>query len=407
MKVTIFLLALFFFPLFSWCGGGGFVTLEGGIGVTGVNSNRVYLLDFFNSQVHNDITIKPCQFQTAPYSLSNLRAKGISEAIKPAIICQINWLSPADPIFAEVLFKTINAHEWVYTDENLVVTEYSSPFQIKKRVVQVAVRRTNQVYINRALWNRMDLSNQVGLIFHEALHSLVSDRVNTERVRLLTAKIFTAASTLEITTALDRDFPSVYQLQQLYPSIKVRMLTTYLDIFRTPASGQDFTILGNNAIASTQDIVISQNEGELRLFPFIVYTFSKSAMDFMPPSLHRYGYFFDGKKVPTLLIDSCVKATSTYSLGRYTLTDEKLEGVSLYTQRIRVSPERESPDGTLKPRMVWSLDSYQYHDFYDFKESNLSSGLINCGTSGAAKLQKLLQDLGNFKPILDVMLPRG
>jgi hypothetical protein len=163
-KYFLFLLSILIFKIAN---AGHFVG-NGGLGYK--VASRVYLLDFLESSLENSA-------QT-PEENSALYINEINK-IFPAkiypnklIAGKLAQIASKDPSFSNKLLATMKKYIWNQSSLPLMRTgdESVSTNIDKDKLVQLALRRGETIYIDSNWWRKLDVKNQVGLVFHETIY---------------------------------------------------------------------------------------------------------------------------------------------------------------------------------------------------------------------------------------------
>jgi len=155
--------------------GGNAVLMEDG---------KYYLLDFVEAGIERSshLADQPVRlFKGSKRKLKIRRWASRHLVIFPAdtqelILQQLERLESFNPYASAVIMGAIRMHSWVFVNyplkDVLLDDGYLSiPSQM---VTQVAVRGGKIIRIQKQIWEKMDSFNQMGLVFHEALYSLIS-----------------------------------------------------------------------------------------------------------------------------------------------------------------------------------------------------------------------------------------
>jgi hypothetical protein len=96
-----------------------------------------------------------------------------SEEIK-GIARILERIEISNPIYATIVYSAIQMHSWKFVNFPLRdILIDSDPIEIPtEKIHQAAIRKGRSIYIQKKIWDRMDLLNRVGLVFHEALYAL-------------------------------------------------------------------------------------------------------------------------------------------------------------------------------------------------------------------------------------------
>lgn len=112
-----------------------------------------------------------------------------------ALTKKMSEIKSLDALLAESLLHTMKSFSWRWVNSELVDIrdEDSSLDYPVEDLVQVAVRRSRSILVNRQAWEKMDVGNRVALIYHEIVYALIKEKSGSRspRAREITGSFFT------------------------------------------------------------------------------------------------------------------------------------------------------------------------------------------------------------------------
>ncbi len=188
------ILIMFVFCQQSMAGGGGIIVVgNGGDGV--VIQNKVYLLDLLESGLHQETDaniLAQCDSKSWVAKIEKILNK--HKFPIQSIACKFSQIETKSNGIAILLYQKMSEYNWNLTplgllnvqDEDEVVDLQS------KKLVQLAIRRSNSIFLDLNLWNRMDILNKTALVFHEIIYASIDpNKFRTgARAREINAYIF-------------------------------------------------------------------------------------------------------------------------------------------------------------------------------------------------------------------------
>lgn len=147
---------------------------EGGGGGDLVYVNgKYYLLDLLeagveeNPYIDHSITPNPDYVQR----LNSVLPAGFPNELIAKKMTEIERLNK---MTALVLIRTIEAYQWKLVNSALldIQDEFTDLDIPRQNLLQLAVRKSSTILVDRDLWKKIDVGNQVALVFHEVIYAL-------------------------------------------------------------------------------------------------------------------------------------------------------------------------------------------------------------------------------------------
>jgi hypothetical protein len=188
---------------------------RGGNGGDGIYiDDKLYLLDFVEAGIEQSPLIPD---YVTPSLLTKLRVDMLfpQEGMPRALIAKkITELREGTfPFFGTLLLNVMELYQWRLVNSKLIDIKDENTVLQYEKLEQLAIRKNSTIMIDRALWEKLDEANKVGLIFHEAIYALIKPRVVdgkmqqlSDRARELTGKLFTDNYWMGLGTILEEDF---------------------------------------------------------------------------------------------------------------------------------------------------------------------------------------------------------
>jgi len=135
------------------------------------------LLDFAENNLENIAIPEDCSQESFSF-LKELKI--INDQLKQsfnlkALACKLEQIKKVDKEVAAALVGAIGVHDWQII--NFPLSDIEDEFTIidreKSPLFQLASREKGQIRIYSKIWDEMNTANQVGLILHEAIYSLM------------------------------------------------------------------------------------------------------------------------------------------------------------------------------------------------------------------------------------------
>jgi hypothetical protein len=220
MKSGFFAL-IFLMPALAFSRAGN----DQGNGGDGLRRNgKLYVLDL----VEAGAELKPFFSKTVvtnPKISCRLETVFSSQSVPTKLLSlKLSEIEKVDKAFAEALLQTIELYSWRWVNAALVdiKDEDSSLDYPQKNLVQVAIRRGQNIKVNREAWKLLDDGNRAALIFHEAVYALIkpasSGIQSSPRAREVAGYLFTEELAKMAAKGLHRvlrdDLPSLAQAAQ-------------------------------------------------------------------------------------------------------------------------------------------------------------------------------------------------
>ncbi len=195
MKLIIFLCSLFF-GVNGFCGG---VTDISGGGHGYKKNGKVYLLDL----VESDISKPFLNLNSNENFCEKLKTNVLSSLNEPILsrkYCQfIVSVSKIDTLAADLFLLAAEYYDWRIINQTLSLVEpVESLLQhSRSKVVQLATRKGESIYIDGHLWSQMDMDNKLALVVHEVISSLTVEVLPASRHRWLVGSFLKLVHELE------------------------------------------------------------------------------------------------------------------------------------------------------------------------------------------------------------------
>lgn len=158
-----------------------------------------YLTDFAEAGVENDavinqkIIVKENVKKTLLYSFPDSASRPKMDEFRLQLGKKLGEISLTSPILGDVLLEAIKLYSWEFLSFK-VPTVKDANLKILAVPLQVAIRNASIIKINSEYFNYLQVSNQVGLIFHELFYAFYTGNFNAQKnsdaIRPLTAEIF-------------------------------------------------------------------------------------------------------------------------------------------------------------------------------------------------------------------------
>ena len=216
MKYIIFLIFIIAFQVVN-ASGGGFVG-NGGEGVEIVD--HLYVRDLFEANLHLQAYFGESQ---DPHFNSVGKIFGFADSETLNLLSRkLTDLNLASPGVGDFVWESMKLYSWDIVDLPLNPT-HDDPIPVlfprQMRTVQVATRLGMTIRIDRGQWQKLDRTNQVALLVHEGLYSLIRPRFSgvigaqtPESVRKYTALFFNFPVFLKDPGDLYRDLSAVFTI---------------------------------------------------------------------------------------------------------------------------------------------------------------------------------------------------
>lgn len=158
--------------LFSCTTYAGILVGNGGEGI--LDNKQLYLRDLYDADIH----LKPFFGDTSEphwiewYATSNIKDLKISKDLLMKKLTDINKM---EPHLGTWVTQVINQYNWVLTDQELSLLDDDAPIKknSEKNRVQIANRDLNTIRINSKSWKALSEKQQIALVIHEAIFSMV------------------------------------------------------------------------------------------------------------------------------------------------------------------------------------------------------------------------------------------
>ncbi len=201
MKVYVLILIAALAPSLSHAKSGGDIAGNGGDGV--IINNKPYLYDLVEAGVQTEP-----DFDNQLEILPNIRMNLEKAFPKPhglnldLLARKLTEIYSVDKMFGASLLYAMKQYSWRWIDRNLYDVPDDGDTVVvvdKKNMVQLAVRYSRSVTIDRKLWQELDEANQVALVLHEMIYAMIkpeqiSDNAweqNANLARQITGYLFT------------------------------------------------------------------------------------------------------------------------------------------------------------------------------------------------------------------------
>lgn len=183
-------------------------------------NNSFVLLDFYEAFADQKPYFEPNYSEHTPSQFKLLKAweNRINEnfelqhdlALNKKIASKMASIQNLDPILAFTLFEALKMYNWSLVDSPIQVIRNSETVIQGETVYQLAIRNDRTIYIAQPIWKQMALDQQVGLIFHEIISSLLP-KMSALRERQIVSYFF-SKSFLESSNEVQ-----MKKLEQLLP----------------------------------------------------------------------------------------------------------------------------------------------------------------------------------------------
>lgn len=184
--------------------------------------NQFYLLDLVEADSHKKPFIKD---SGSSYFYNRLKF-ALSEFQDPALVLltakKITELGNLDLHYTEALLRAIEAVRWNLVDYPLTLIPVFTP--VAADLYQIAIRTSDNILIDRRLWNLLTPENRMALLIHEANYIIIrpgtsvlqtdaDDQKSAFQSRLLTGYVFSNSMAGEYRDSFAR------RLNPLFPSL--------------------------------------------------------------------------------------------------------------------------------------------------------------------------------------------
>lgn len=197
-KLFTFIYLAMLVPLRAFAG--GFTTVgSGGYAAQVEGEKQLYLYDFLETGIE-DTAYLPTHFSDHLDSQPILeKSLPINPAVIDAVVQKLNETAEKHPNYGRALLQYFQNYRWSVVRPELLATRDlgDTPLDINKEITLFQAARRNDkirsIYINKNIWNQMDLAHQVGLLFHEANFALLQYHLENDdsyNARTLTALLF-------------------------------------------------------------------------------------------------------------------------------------------------------------------------------------------------------------------------
>ncbi len=196
-------LTLFFLILFTFKSNAGHFVGNGGLGYR--VAKKIFLLDFVESNLEKSAYISAQKNLSYLAKINQIFDKNIYPNIH--IASKLEEIFEKDPILSDSLLETMKSYNWNQTSLPLLPTndENVSTRLDRSNVVQLAVRKGSTIYVDSNLWKKLDIKNQVGLVFHEAIYANLDSEIYIDGFRAREIVSFFFNPNFKYKTGLDVD----------------------------------------------------------------------------------------------------------------------------------------------------------------------------------------------------------
>lgn len=270
--MKVLLIVILFWSSAVWAG--PFKVGNGGGGV--IVGDNVYLLDFVEAGIENDVYIDPAQKN---YFRTLVEAK-LNPAVFPTdlISQKFSEIYERNKVLALASMMFLQQAQWVFVNQPLAKTDDIVPtIDVRDdEWVQLAVRRYTQVFLSASGWSRMSRAHQTGLIFHEIFSSIISRSLSNSDVELNTlARVMMGIVFSESSRSLSvQDFNKVLIGLPQLESPLLKTPTEWLDnkywmsSFENRINLQNFSFAAYLEVSRAQYPLVIDNKGRFDLKKF-------------------------------------------------------------------------------------------------------------------------------------------
>lgn len=147
-----------------------------------MDDGKYYLLDFVEAGIENlsdlpQADISPSGLRPSPVvrQWGERHLSIFPQSTQALILTQLERIETASPYAAAALLGALRMHSWSFVNlplKDILLDDGFLSIPIS-RIHQVAVRNGQTIRIQKQIWDGMNSYNQMGLVFHEILYSLI------------------------------------------------------------------------------------------------------------------------------------------------------------------------------------------------------------------------------------------
>lgn len=186
MKFKI--LFVLFFSCFKVYAAGGTDISGGGYGLK--QNSKVLLLDLVEQGFSSSFSIPLAQNSNCEKMLKNSKAVFTSIPLQKKYCFVLQQIAAKNSLLAHAIHLAAEFYNWTFIHTDLaLVTPVDSVIADQSKIIQVAVRKGEQIFINIKAWQMMNDDHKVALIYHELLSSLAKLEISPGRDRWIIGSI--------------------------------------------------------------------------------------------------------------------------------------------------------------------------------------------------------------------------